>query len=104
MRTKSPAYVVDQQAKGSWTQIGYSAPTSNNFNYGTTGHDWAAEGQFDVSACTGTGAGTWSIDVTVPSTAGASASYTVSDNCPALTPNFHNIGQGSTATAAPANP
>ena len=86
------AYFVDQQQKGSWTNIGYTAPASSNFTYSETG-DWQAVAKFDTDGkCTGTGGSTWSVAVTTTS---KTISYQASDNCPALTPNFKNIGTSS---------
>ena len=91
------AYFVDQQTVGNWNAIGYTAPTSTNFTYGgkdaTSGKTWTATAQFDDDGkCTGDGGKEWSISV---STASKKISYTASDNCPALTPNFKNIGSSS---------
>ena len=91
------AYFVDQQTVGNWNAIGYTAPTSTNFEYGgetaVTGKTWTATAQFDDDGkCTGTGGKEWSISVSVAS---KKISYTASDNCPALTPNFKNIGSSS---------
>ncbi len=84
------AYFVDQQAKGSWNNIGYKPPVSKNFTY-TEDADWKAHGEFDTSDCTGPD---WTVTVTVNST-DKTVSYQASDNCPALTPNFKNIGTSS---------
>ena len=84
------AYFVDQQTMGDWNAIGYTAPASSNFTY-SEGSAWQAEAKFDTdSKCTG--GDTWSITVTATS---KTISYQASDNCPALTPNFKNIGTSS---------
>lgn len=80
------AYFVDQNAKGNWTQIGFKAPASKNFTY--TDGDFNATASFDVSDCT---TDTWTVTVT-PNSANHTIAYQASDNCPALTPNFKNIG------------
>ncbi len=95
------AYYVDQQTIGNWASIGYKAPVSKNFEYGgetaVTGQTWTATGKFDVSDCKGTGAGVWSITTSEEGTAPSkSIKYAASDNCPALTPNFKNIGASGT--------
>ncbi len=87
------AYFVDQQSVGDWTAIGYTAPTSTNFKYeqGTAEtDDWKATAQFDDDGkCTSK---VWAVAVKPKS---KKVSYTATDNCPALTPNFKNIGSGS---------
>jgi len=88
------AYFVDQQQVGNWNAIGYTAPSSSNFTYGgkdaTSGQTWTAEAKFNTDGkCT---SDTWSITVNPTS---KSISYTASDNCPALTPNFKSIGSSS---------
>ena len=80
------AYVVDQLKKGNWTAIGYTAPSSKNFNYSATG-DWSAAATFSTDNCDGN----WSIGVNVPA-GSAQATYTASTACTNLTPNFVNIG------------
>ena len=83
------AYVVDQMKKGSWSDIGYTAPSSKNFKY--TASDWNAEATFGTDTpCDGK----WSVTVTVADEA-AEASYNASTACTNLTPNFKNIGAGS---------
>ena len=88
------AWVVDQNdatAAGSFTQIGYEPPTSTVFAYseGTKGSaDFTATAS-TIDKCTGTGGNVWTIGVKVAS---AKASYSASDNCPTLTPNFKYIG------------
>ena len=81
------AYFVDQNAKGSWEQIGYKAPASKNFKY--EDDDFNATASFDVSDCSD--GGVWTVTVT-PNSATHTIAYQASDNCPALTPNFKNIG------------
>ena len=92
------AYFVDQQEIGTWNLIGYTAPTSTNFEYGggtlTSGKTWTATAIFDDDGkCTGTGGKEWSITVSKESS--GKIKYVASNNCPALTPNFQNIGSGS---------
>ena len=88
------AYFVDQQTIGTWALIGYTAPTSTNFTYdgkdATSGKTWTATAIFDDDGkCDSK---EWSITVSTPS---SKIKYVASDNCPALTPNFKNIGSGS---------
>lgn len=99
------AYYVDQQTIGNWTQIGYKEPASNNFTYtgkdAVTGKTWIATAKFDASDCTGADKGVWSITTSEEGTAPSkSIKYQASDNCPALTPNFKNIGAGSVASGS----
>ena len=85
------AYFVDQQQKGDWKAIGYTAPASSNFTYSETG-DWKAVAKFSTDGkCK---SDDWTVTVTVDNTA-KTISYQASDNCPALTPNFKNIGTSS---------
>ena len=86
------AYFVDQQSIGSWQLIGYTAPTSTNFEYkeANAAPQWTASAIFDDDKkCTSKD---WTIEV---STKSQKIKYVASDNCPALTPNFKNIGSGS---------
>lgn len=78
------AYVTDQNAKGDWSKIGYTAPTSKNLAYTETS-DWTAEPK-DSWSPTCEKSTTWNVKVN------ADFSYTASDNCANLTPNFKNIG------------
>ncbi len=92
------AYFVDQQQVGNWNAIGYTAPSSTNFTYGgkdaTSGQTWTAAAKFDTDGkCTN--GNTWSITVNATS---KSIGYTASDNCPALTPNFKNIGKSGSGS------
>lgn len=85
------AFVVDQQRKGSFTEIGYEKPTSSVFTYTD-----AADTSFSASAggkltkCTG--GDTWTVGVSVSN---GLASFSPSRNCPELTPNFKNIGSSA---------
>ena len=78
------AWVVDQQTYGTFTNIGYEAPTSTVFTYSEQNGFKAVSTALDKCASQ-----TWTVGVTV---ANARATYTASDNCPILTPNFKNIG------------
>ena len=85
------AYVVDQQKAGSFTEIGYEKPTSSVFTYteGTKGTaDWTASAGNKLDKCGG--GDTWTVGVTCASC--SAATYSASDNCPELTPNFKWIG------------
>ena len=84
------AWVVDQATKGSWTQIGFEAPTSKNFTYTDNSGDFKATGT-GFTKCT---SNDWTVTTTVNAST-KTASYQASDNCPALTPNFKNIGTSS---------
>ena len=85
------AYVVDQQKEGSWIDIGYSAPASNTFQYGSEGADWKATAQFSTdSPCDGV----WTVDATVAS-GSSEATYNAQTKCTNLTPNFTKIGSSS---------
>ena len=91
------AWVVDQSnatKAGSFTEIGYEAPTSTVFTYteGAAGTaDFTATAS-TIDKCAGTGGNVWTIGVTVSA---AKASYSASDNCPTLTPNFKFIGSSN---------
>ena len=79
------AWIVDQATKGSWSDIGYTEPTSKNFTYSQ--NDWNATATFSTtSPCDGS----WSI--TVGDISNGKASYTATTACTNLTPNFKNIG------------
>jgi prepilin-type N-terminal cleavage/methylation domain-containing protein len=84
------AYVVDQQKYGSFTDLCYEAPTSTGLTYSeATGFKADAKGKLDKC---GSGKDVWTVGVKVTN---GKASYTPSDNCPVLTPNFKNIGSSS---------
>ena len=87
------AYFVDQNEIGTWKLIGYTAPTSTNFTYTETegsAPQWKAHADFDDDGkCSSKD---WTVSVTTPSD---KIKYVASNNCPALTPNFKNIGSGS---------
>ena len=87
------AYFVDQQTPGTWANIGYTSPASSNFTYtegDADGVAWNAAAKFDTDGkCDDD---TWTITVSATS---KSISYQASNNCPALTPNFKNIGTSS---------
>ena len=85
------AYITDQNAKGDWSHIGYTAPTSKNLQYNEKG-DWTATPASSWSPTCEGGSNpstTWNVTVNEDHT------YTASDNCPNLTPNFKNIGASS---------
>ncbi len=82
------AWVVDQQKYGSFSEIGYEAPTSTVFTYSeATGFKAVAT---VLDKCTTSQ--TWTVGVVVTS---GKAKYTASDNCSNLTPNFKFIGSSS---------
>ncbi len=84
------AYVVDQQKTGSFTEIGYEAPTSTVIKYeeGTTAgtDDWKASSS-TLDKCSGA---YWYVGVSNASK--GSAKYAATTNCTVLTPNFTSIG------------
>ena len=84
------AYVTDQNTKGDWSKIGYTAPASKNLTYNSDAtNDWKAAPKNGWSpTCEGGNPNgtTWTVTVN------DDHSYTASDNCPNLTPNFKNIG------------
>ena len=87
------AYFVDQQNIGSWTDIGYTKPTSTNFDYteANSAPQWKASAKFDTDGkCT---SDDWTVKVESKSS-GKAVSYTA-EGCTALTPNFEKIGSGS---------
>ena len=85
------AWVVDQQSKGTMKQIGFEHPTSTVFTYADdNATDFSATSTV-LDKCT---TQTWTVTATVNSTT-KKATYSASNNCPELTPNFKNIGSGS---------
>ena len=87
---------MDQSSVGTFSEIAYEKPTSANFTYsdetsasGAATGGWKAAGGSAFSKCTGAGGNNWTVGVTAASN---KATYTASDNCPALTPNFKYIG------------
>ena len=83
------AYVVDQQDKGTFEQIGYEKPTSTVFTYTDNNKSFQAVATVLDKCGSAANAQTWTIGVSV---SGGKATYTPSDNCSALTPNFKYIG------------
>ena len=114
------AYAAEQNAIGGWTLIGYAAPgngSTTNFNYtgavtadGTatvsTANAWKAASKVDLNDCEATSA--WSLTA-APGVGGAVTINTVltqaqssgTGACLALTPSFHQIGDGQAAAANP---
>lgn len=93
------AWVVDQAKMGTWSDIGYTAPTSKNITYdgedvNTSGSvGWQAgpnTTNWSPSTCEGDDA--WKITVTVD---GTTATYKSETDCTSLTPNFTSIGASS---------
>ncbi len=84
------AWVVDQQKYGSFTEIGYEAPTSTVFTYSEETGFKAVSTALDKCGANGQ---TWT--VVVSNASSGRATYTASDNCPALTPNFKFIGSSN---------
>ncbi|WP_298767397.1 hypothetical protein [uncultured Fibrobacter sp.] len=87
---------MDQNAKGSWTQIGYDAPASNVFTYSTSATGWEANpGANKLTGCT-TNTDKWTISASVVSAKGHyEAAVPATTTCSDLTPNFTQIGAGS---------
>ena len=114
------AYAAEQNAIGGWTLIGYTAPgngSTTNFNYSgtvtadgtatsSTANAWKAASKVDLNDCKATSA--WSLTV-APGVGGAVTINTVltqaassgTGACLALTPSFHQIGDGQAAAANP---
>ena len=105
------AFFAERNAAGDFTLIGYSVPTSANFDYGgeidagetvtkTTEKAWYADNKVKLNECapgTGSPAANWTIKV-IPGapTAEASAGITykaevTAGGCQSLTPNFTAI-------------
>ena len=104
------AFFAERNAAGDFTLIGYSVPTSANFDYGgeidagetvtkTTEKAWYADNKVKLNECApgGTSAPNWTIEVTPDApTSAASAGITYKANvtaagCQSLTPNFTPI-------------
>ena len=106
------AFFAERNAAGDFTLIGYSAPTSANFNYGgeisagatvtaATEKAWHADNKVKLNDCApgGTSAPNWTIKVTPAAPASdASADITYkaevggsNGSCQSLTPNFTAI-------------
>ncbi|PBC69013.1 hypothetical protein [Fibrobacter sp. UWS1] len=107
------AYAAEQNAIGGWTLIGYTAPgngSTTNFNYSgavtadgtaatSTKDAWKAASKVDLNDCKAASA--WSLTA-VPGVGGAVTINTVltqasgsgAGACLALTPSFHQIGDG----------
>ena len=104
------AFFAERNAAGGFTLIGYSVPTSANFDYGgeidagetvtkTTEKAWYADNKVKLNECApgGTSAPNWTIKVTPGApTSAASAGITYKANvtaagCQSLTPNFTAI-------------
>lgn len=106
------AFFAERNAAGDFTLIGYSAPTSANFNYGgaiaagqtvteATEKAWHADNKVKLNDCApgGTSAPNWTIKVTPAAPASdASAGITYkavvggsNGSCQSLTPNFTAI-------------
>ena len=100
------AFFAERNAAGGFTLIGYSVPTSANFNYGgaigtgetvttATEKAWHADNKVKLNECApgGTSAPNWTIKVTPGApTSAASAGITYKANvtaagCQSLTPN-----------------
>ena len=88
------AFVVDQQRAGTFAEIGYEEPVSTVFTYTDNNKSFKADAGGKLDKCGDAAAQLWTVGVTVNSTT-KKASYTPSDNCPALTPNFKNIGSSA---------
>ena len=84
------AWVVDQMKAGTFSEIGYESPTSTVFTYTDNSKNFKATASV-LDKCT---TQEWNITVTVKSGEGK-ATYQADDQCPALTPNFKNIGTSS---------
>ena len=86
------AYVVDQNALGSFSDIGYDAPNSPYFVYSNPNNNsWQASKGAKGPDCDNP----WKVVHTVP--ANNKTTHTATPGCANLTPNFSTIGSGSAA-------
>lgn len=103
------AYAAERNAAGGWTLIGYTKPTSNNFDYSGTGITadatvelanlsatlgWAAVNKVALNDCqTGTSACKWQVQLD-NGTKGGQISYStcLTGSAKPLTANFEAIG------------
>lgn len=103
-------YFVENNALGTWAQIGYNAPNgssgssseSTNFKYGvttfsaTTGATWGAFNKVALNDCAAGSTDVWTV---APTVTDGSVSWAaaivggVTGSCGVLTPNFVNIGK-----------
>ena len=99
-------YFVENNALGTWAQIGYNAPngsaganaSSTNFTYTgaetpTSGQaTWTAANKVALNDCAAS-AGSWTTTPTVNEGAVAWGAGVTGNNCQELTPNFNKIGK-----------
>ena len=107
-------YYVENNAMGTWAQIGYNAPNgtggssaaSTNFTYGASTFDatasgnatWGAYNNVALNDCGANSSDVWTVTPTFSSTSGA-VSYNAAitadkvGTCGVLTPNFTKIGK-----------
>jgi len=87
------AYVVDQNAIGTFAQIGYDAPSSNYFTYTNEGNNsWMAVKGAKGPDC----ANPWTVTHGTP--ANNKVTHTATAGCANLTPNFENIGKAGSSS------
>ena len=85
------AYFAEKGDVGTGTQIAYTAPAKNVFEYNTeTAGTFSAKSQQPLDVCAQ--GSEWKI---VGQKGSKTVTYTPTDPCPTLTPNFSNIGKGS---------
>ena len=83
------AYVVDQNAIGNFSQIGYEAPNSKYFTYTFESNStWTAEKGAKGPNCTGK----WTVKSELVSGRTDKAKHTPKAGCEDMTPNFSNLG------------
>ena len=106
-------YYVENNAMGTWAQIGYNAPNgssgsssaSTNFTYGASTYQattsgsatWGAYNNVALNDCGANSSDVWTVTPTFASTSGA-VTYAASiasgkTACSELTPNFTKIGK-----------
>ena len=109
----SDVYYVENNAMGTWAQIGYNAPNgssgsssaSTNFTYGASTYQattsgsatWGAYNNVALNDCGANSSDVWTVTPTFASTSGA-VTYAASiasgkTACSELTPNFTKIGK-----------
>ena len=85
-------YFAEMNKVGTGEQISYKAPPTNVFEYNVeTAGTFSAKSQQGLDECVK--GSEWK--VVGEATSGKTVKYTPTDPCPALTPNFSNIGKGS---------
>ena len=108
------AYAAERNVAGTWSLIGYTAPTSNNFNYVGALSDtvslaslsnnvgWQAQNKVALNDCAASSC-YWDIQLN-NGTAGGQITYSscLTARAKPLTANFEAIGAGSACTVSTA--